>query len=264
MRTLDEAVERRGDLGRRSQCARPLVETKVGGQHEGAAAVPAGDELEEDASEVLLGCARAVAELVKDDQVRLAQLVEEVLKGVVGQRGPQLLEQGEGSEETDVVAGLAGRNAQADGEVGLPDARGADPDDRLALVDKGELGQVEHLAAIEGRLPPEIVRVDAADLWEVRLLDAKTGGGLVAGEHLGLGDTQQEAEGVELELRGLLEVLIEVLGEVSQVESLQQGFQPIHLVAGHRGPPSRLRGFQGAAVRVSGTRRGCAGSRRRP
>jgi len=199
--------------------------------------MPARNEFEEDAGEVLLGGARAVSELVDDEDIGLRQLVEEVLEGVVGHRGPEALEQGEGPEEADTVAGLACGDAQTDGEMGLADAGGADPDHRLALVDEGELGQVDDLAAVEGGLTLEVVRVDTTDLGEMGLADALAEGRLVAGEHLSLGDAQQEAEGVELELGGLLQVLIEVLGEVPQVESLQQGLQPVHLVAGHRGPP---------------------------
>ncbi|MFH1177651.1 MAG: hypothetical protein V1750_09615 [Acidobacteriota bacterium] len=44
-------------------------------------------------------------------------------------------------------------------------------------------------------------------------------GGLLARQHLGLGDAQQEGLGAELEGGGLLQVMVKVLRRVAQVQA---------------------------------------------
>lgn len=68
----------------------------------------------------------------------------------------------------------------------------------------------------------EVVGIDSADLGKVGLANPPAGGGLVSGEDLRFGDAQQEGERVKLERSAPLQVVIEVLGEVPQVEPLQQ------------------------------------------
>lgn len=220
--------------------------------------MPSRDQLEEDAGEVVLALARAVAQLVDDDEVGLAQLLEDELERVVGQGGVEPGEQVVSPEETDAIAGLASSHSQSNGEMRLPHAGGADPEDRLPLVEEGELGELEHLVAVERGLLLEVVVLEAADLGELGLGDAQVGGPFVAREYLGLGDAGEEREPGELERCCLLQVLIQVSGRVGQPQALQVGDQPVHLLAGHGCPP-RDRRWRRASGRAARRTARCAG-----
>ena len=142
-----------------------------------------------------------------------------------------------GPEESDAIAGLARAYSECDGKMRFSHSGGADPEDRLFLVDEGELAELEDLAAVQAGLLLEVVVLEAADPRAIGLGDAQAGGPLVAGEHLGLGDASDEPEPGELELGGLLQVFIQVLGRVRQAQALQVGDDPVHLLAGHGRPP---------------------------
>jgi hypothetical protein len=159
---------------------------------------------------------------------------------VVGQGGVEPGEQVVGPEEADAIAGLASADSQRDGEVRFPHAARSDPEDRLLLVEECELGELEHLAAVEAGLLLEVEVFEAADLGELGLGDAQAGGPVVAGEHLRLGNAGDEPKPGELERCGLLQVLIEVSGRVRQPQALQVGDELVHLLAGHGRPPRDL------------------------
>lgn len=252
---LDEAIERRSDLRGRTQRRRPLVEAEVGGNHEGAAPVAAGHHLEEDAGEILLDLAWAVAELVQDDKIKPGDLGQKVVERVIGQGGIEAAQELVGAEEADPIAGLAGAHAHADREMGLAHAARPDPQDRLAAVEEAELGQIEDALSVERRLLLEVVVFEPADLGEAGLPEPLVGGGLAPGQDLRLGDAGQKGQVAELELGRLAQVVIEVLGGVAQTQTAEVLDQSVSLFGRHEAP--------GWAARTS-KRRGCAGGCRRP
>ncbi len=221
MGAVEEPVERRGHLAGGAEGLVPLVEAEVGGDDDGSVAVAPGDELEENARVVVLALARAVAQLVDDQEVRLAQLVEDVLKRVVGERGVEAAEEREGAHEAHAVVGLAGAHPEADGEMGLADGGRTDKQDTLAAVEEAELTQGHDALAAERRLFGEVVVFEAEDLREVGLSEALFDGGFLARQHLGFDDAQQKGLGAELEGSCLLEVLVKVLCRVAQVQAAQ-------------------------------------------
>jgi len=119
---VDEPVDHRGGDDVVAEDFAPATERFVGGDDQGGAFVAGGDELEEQVGG--LGFEGDVADLV-DDQHRVAAKPDElVLKPAdvvgVGEPGDPLA----GGGELEAVAGLAGADRQAGGQVGLAGAGG--------------------------------------------------------------------------------------------------------------------------------------------
>ena len=156
--------------------------------------------------------------------------------------------------------------------MGLADATGPDPQDRLAAVDEAELGEVEHHLAIEAWLLLEVVVLDAADLGKLGVAHAPVGSGLLTREHLGLHHACEEGEVSELERAGLLEMLVEVIRRMGEPQAFEILDQPISFFTCHRRrpPPSSRRrrwawtGMGCACRRASCSRRVSADARPSP
>ena len=216
MSAVEEPLERRGDLRGRTEGGVPLVEAEVGRDDDGPMAVATGDELVEDAGVVVLALARAVAEIVDDEQVRLAKIGEDVLERVIGEGRIEARKERVGTHEAHPVVGQTCAHAEASGEMRLTDGGWADEEHGLAAVEEAELAQGHDALTAEGRLLGEVVVLEAEDLGEVGLGEAFLAGGLLARQDLGLDDAQEERLGAELEGRGLLEVGVKVLCGVAQ------------------------------------------------
>ena len=221
MGAVEEPLERRGDLRGGTERLVPLVEAEVGGDDGGAVAVATGDQLVEDAGVVVLALFRAVAEIVDDQEVELAQIGEDVLERVVGEGRIETQEEPVGADEAHAVVGQTGAHAEAGGEMGLADGGWADEEHGLAAVEEAELAQGHDALAAESRLLGEVVVLEAEELGEVGLDEALLAGGLLARQDLGLDDTQEERLGAELEGGGLLEVVVKVLCGVAQAQAAQ-------------------------------------------
>ena len=118
---MQQAVEDRGRQDLVAEDGAPLRHELIGGDEQAAALVAARDELEEEMGAAALE--RQVAELVDDQQLRLAvkqQAVGELPLGLgFGQRG----EQGGGAGEEDRVARFDDGAAERNREMRLADAR---------------------------------------------------------------------------------------------------------------------------------------------
>src|SRR5439155_27224461 len=156
---FQEAVQRGGDQRGGPEHGGPVVDAEVAGQNCGAVAVTLMNELVEHAGEAALyhnGVGGMVADLVQDQQIRPAVLLQDLLERLVCDGSQEVFEHVVGADVADAVAGRAGPGAEADREVALADAGGAEKEDRLAAVEEAELGQIEDGLAIDGRLRLEV------------------------------------------------------------------------------------------------------------
>src|SRR6266542_5020420 len=156
-RVVDEPVDRGGGDHRVAEDLAPLLETAVGGDDDRAAVVAARDEREEQVGRLALQ--GQVADLVDDQQVvalEPAQLGLELVAvlRLLEPRDPFL-----GGGEGDAVAALAGLDRERDRAVRLAGAGRSEEADVGALLDPGELGEVEYERFLRARLraPVEIL-----------------------------------------------------------------------------------------------------------
>jgi hypothetical protein len=113
--------------------------------------------------------------------------------------------------EGDPVAVLAGLEGERDREVGLPRARWAEEADVGALVDPGQLRQVQHQRLLRSRLRRPVKVVERLQGGETGVADAHPCTGGVAGEHLGLQERLEKLLVGPLLGAGALRCLLEPL-----------------------------------------------------
>lgn len=267
MGAVEEPFERRGHLGSGAERVVPLVEAEIGGDDHGAVAVTTRDELVEDTGVVVLALARAVSEVVNDQQVRLAQLGEDTLERVVGEGGIEAPEEIVGANEAYSVVGQTGAHPEAGGQMRLADRGWPNEEHGLAAVEEAELAQGHDALTAERRLLGEVIVLETEDLGEVRLGEALLDRGLLARQDLGLDDTEEKRLEAELEGRGLVEVMVKVLPGVTKAQAAQVLQQAVSLLGRHGIPPKGWPPASAGRPRRSGrdadSRRGGAGASRR-
>ena len=149
---FQEAVHGRGDKPRCPQNRAPLIDGEIAGENRGAVAVALMNKLIEDAGEAVFrneGIRRMIADLVKDQETGSTVVLQHVIESVIGDRGQKVLEQIIRSDVKHAIAGCASPHTEADRQVALADAGGAEEKDRLTAVEEAKLGQVEDDLAIE-------------------------------------------------------------------------------------------------------------------
>ncbi len=116
--------------------------------------VAGGDELEEQVGG--FGFEGDVADFVDDEERVAAEAAELVVEPAGGVGVGEAVDPFGGGGERDAVAGLAGPDGQADGEVGLAGAGRAEEHDVVAGVDEVEGAEVGDHVALEGALVVEV------------------------------------------------------------------------------------------------------------
>ena len=119
---VDEAVDHGGGDDVVAEHFAPAAEGLVDGDDQGGAFVAGGDELEEQVRR--FGFEGDVADLVDDEQRVAAEALEVVLQDAVVVGVGEPVDPFGGGGEGDAVPGVAGPDAQADGQVGLAGAGG--------------------------------------------------------------------------------------------------------------------------------------------
>jgi len=139
-----------------------------------------------------LGFERDVADLVDDEQ-RVAAEPDQLglqVAGVVG--GGEPVDPFAGGGEGDAVPGLAGADAEPDGEVGLAGAGRAEEDDVVLGGDEVEGAQVRDHVSFEGAGVVEVELLDALSGGEAGGADAAFPAVALAGGHLALQAGEEE------------------------------------------------------------------------
>jgi len=168
----------------------PLLEGAVGGDDDRPSFVAAGDEREEEVGGRALQW--QVADLVDDQEVVALEAPELLLELVSVVR---LLEPGDpflGGREGDAVATLAGLHGERDREVCLAGPGRAEEADVCALLDPGELGEVQDERALRGGLRAPVEVLERLQGREAGVADARPRPRGVAGEDLGLEQALEE------------------------------------------------------------------------
>jgi hypothetical protein len=88
MRALQEAIQRGGDESRRSpQGGGPIVDSKITGQNDRTVTIALVNDFVKDAGEVAFGedgVDRVVPDLVEDQKVGAAVLLQQLVKSLIG------------------------------------------------------------------------------------------------------------------------------------------------------------------------------------
>src|SRR5205823_12905203 len=188
---VDEPVDQGGGDDGVAEDLGPLLEAAVRGDDERAAFVAARDERKQQVGG--LAFEWEVADLVDDQQVVALEPAQLLLELVAVLR---LLEPGDPflrGREGDAVAALAGFEAERDREVALAGAGWAEEADVAALLDPGELREVEQERLLGARLRGPVEVFERLDRREAGRAHAHAGAGGVAGEDLGLEQRLEEA-----------------------------------------------------------------------
>ena len=151
---VEEPVDQRRRHHVVAEHAAPLLEALVRGEHRGGALVAGVDQLEEQDRAVLGD--RQVADLVDHQQCGMRQHLEAARQVARRLRLHERLDQVREGAVVDAASGLGGGDRQADGQVRLADARGAEQDHVLGAVDEAELMQALDLLALDARLEGEV------------------------------------------------------------------------------------------------------------
>ena len=109
----------------------------------------------------------------------------------------QLVDQGGGGGEADGEALLAGGQPEAQGDMGLAGAAGAEGDDVLAPLDPFAAGQFQHLHLVQAGDRLEVEAVEAFDRREPRGLDPALDHPPLAVDQLQLHQPGEEADMVQ-------------------------------------------------------------------
>ena len=148
----------------------PLRERQVARQHDSAALVALGDDVEEQVC--LFTPERQVADFVDDQQPRPDdRAVEELPQAVLLTRRRQLHHQVGGRDEARLDARLRRAVGQRTGDVRLADARWPKQYDVLGPLDEREAGQLLYLRARGTTGETEVIllqRLDARQRGELR------------------------------------------------------------------------------------------------
>jgi hypothetical protein len=123
--------------------------------------VAPADELKEHVRRVRLH--GQVAQLVDDEQLRLAVVQELLVQAPRGVRGHELRDERRRRREKDGVARRDDRPADADGEVRLAHARRPEEQHRLAVRHEAPRRELAHLLLVDGGLRAEVVAGEVAD-----------------------------------------------------------------------------------------------------
>ena len=137
----------------------PAAERFVGGDDDGGAFVAGGDELEEQVGG--FGFEGDVADFVDDDERVAAEAAELVVESAGAVGDGEAVDPFGGGGEHDAVAGVAGADRQADGEVGLAGAGRAEEHDVVAGGDEVEGAEVGDDVTLEGALVVAVELVEA-------------------------------------------------------------------------------------------------------
>ncbi len=213
---VQHAVEDRGGDDAVTEDLAPGAEALVGGQDQRALLVAPADELEEQVGAGLVDW--QVTDLVDDQQARHGVGFEFVLELVLGQGLGQRGDHVGGGGEQHAVTVFDGLESQANGQVGLADARRAEDDDVLAMLDEMATGEILQLLFVQRRLVAEVEGVEALDEREARQVGAHGDvlGGL-GGDLLG----QQLIEKIgirEVPVGGFLQQCFEALLALGQAQ----------------------------------------------
>ncbi len=151
----------------------------------------------------------------------LGQLSLEAKQGFLAARFDQGVDQARGGEEPSVVAALAGRDPQGDGQVGLARAGVAEEYRVLALVDPLATGQLHHRVFVDTGSGQEVEVVEALRRGESRCLDPSLGTLAFAFEEFLFAQTQEELGVVGLFGRAVGGDLASFAKEHGQLEGLE-------------------------------------------
>src|SRR6266542_4098226 len=196
----------------------PFAERLVAGEQDRAAFVAAGDQLED---HVGVGAGqRQIAHLV-DDQDGGFEVGLELLGEPPGGLGlfevaDQVVEGG----EVDRVAGLAGRDRQADREHGLADPGRAQEADVRPGLDEAEGGQVADLAGVQFGLEGEVEGVQALVVRQPRQLQGVAEPAALPDADLLLEHQIQEVQVAHRLLLGPVDQAVQALGQVGKPQPL--------------------------------------------
>src|SRR6266581_1404196 len=148
-RVMQEAVEDGGGDDPVAEHLAPDGEGLVRGDEDGALLVAAGDELEEQVGgQTVEG---QVADLVDDEELGLDEELEPFLETALGVGPGEGGDESGGGGERGAVTESTRLEPDADGEVGLADARGTEEQDVVGVGDEPAGGQVlDHLGVDEG------------------------------------------------------------------------------------------------------------------
>ena len=142
-------------------------------------------------------------------------------------------------DEADGQALLAGRQAEAEGDVALARAAVADGDDVLAPLDVVRARQLQHQHLVQRRQRQEVEAVEAFDRRELRRLDPALDHPPLAVDHLHLGQPHQVTRMVDALGGALPGDLVVLAQERRQLQRLQMvGEQDLRCV-GHAATPAR-------------------------
>jgi hypothetical protein len=145
---VGEAVEGTLDQDGVIEEGGPLVDSPVGGDDGGGAAVALDDDLVEVAG--VLGIEAAQAEVVEDEEVGSQEAAHDPLGGVVGPGLVDESQEGIAAEEQNAAPGAAGGVPQGAGEEGLSNAHGTEEEDILVAVEEAEAEEVSDPVPVEG------------------------------------------------------------------------------------------------------------------
>ena len=207
------------------------------GDDDAGAFVAGGDELEEQVGG--FGFEGDVADFVDDEQRVAAEAAELVVESAGGVGVGEAVDPFGGGGEGDAVAGVAGADAEADGEVGLAGAGRAEEHDVVAGGDEVEGAEVGDDVAFEGALVVEVELVEGLAGREAGGADAELAAVGLAG-----GDLAFEAGGEELLVGPAVGAgpFGEPLDRGGQRRCLQRPAQVGEIAAGLVSSPSRRPG----------------------
>jgi hypothetical protein len=165
-----ETVEERAGEPFRSEDRGPFIEWQVAGHQCRAAFVALAEDLEEKLRANRRE--RHVAEFVDDQQLDRVEMLLQRAKAALVARLHEFVNESGRRREGDVVALLASRETQSQGDVGLAGAGGTQRDAVLPLLDPFAARQFENQWLVDRGLGGEVERVEAFDLCEAGLTNA--------------------------------------------------------------------------------------------
>ena len=231
---VEQAIEDRGRHDRVAEYRSPFADRPVGGHKHGAALVASADQLEEQMRGI--GLERQVAQLVDDQQFRLAVVRQAFLQPAVGVRLGELRHQGRRRREQHRITGDDRLASDRHGEMRLADPWRPEQQDRLSIGNEPSARDLPNLRFVDRGLGAKVETREVTHEGETREAEAHVNAALVASGDFALAEQRQRLADRQFTSACLVDQAVDLVTQGGELQSVQHGDQVI-MVAHQKRPP---------------------------